>query len=92
MGNHLENHLGFPCGSDIKESACNVEDPGSVPEVGRAPGKGNGNSPQYSCLEISTDRGAWQATVYGVSELETTARLHFLSFFWENTPGQHQYS
>ena len=60
--------LGFPCGSDNKESACNMENPGSFPELRRAPGNGNGNPPQYSCLRISTARGAWQATVYGVTE------------------------
>ena len=59
-----------------------MEDPDSIPELGRAPGKGNGNPLQYSYLEISTDRGAWQATVYGVTESrETTEQLHFLSLF-----------
>ena len=53
-------------GSDGKESACNVEDPGSIPGSGRSPGEGHGNPPQYSCLEISMDRGAWWAIVHGV--------------------------
>ena len=56
-------YLGFPGGSDGKESACNAGDPGSVPELGRSPGEGNGNSLQYSCLENSVDRGAWWARV-----------------------------
>ena len=43
--------LGFPGGSDGKESACNVEDLGSIPGLGRSPGGGHGNPPQYSCLE-----------------------------------------
>ena len=43
--------LGFPCGSAGKESACNVEDLGSIPGLGRAPGGGHGNPLQYSCLE-----------------------------------------
>ena len=40
------------CGSDDKESACNVEDPGSIPGLGRFPGEGNGNPLHYSCLDI----------------------------------------
>ena len=50
----------FPGGSDGK--ACNVEDPGSIPGLGRSPGEGNGNPLQYSCLENSMDGGAWWAT------------------------------
>ena len=42
---------GFPGGSDGKKSACNAVDPGSIPGVGRSPGKGNGNLLQCSCLE-----------------------------------------
>ena len=52
---------GFPCGSDGKESACNVGDLGWIPASGRSPGKGNG-------LENSKNRGAWRATVHGVAE------------------------
>ena len=44
---------------------------GSVPQSGRSPGVGNGNSFQYSCLENSIDRGAWQATVHGLVESDT---------------------
>ena len=62
-----------------------MEDPGSIPELGRAPGKGNGNPPQYSCLEISTDRGAWQAMVYGVAE--SRKQLSDYNFFlWRELP------
>ena len=53
----------FPGGSDGEESTCNVGDLGSIPGLGRSPGEGNGNPLQYSCLENSMDRGAWQ--VYG---------------------------
>ena len=67
--------MGFPGGSDNKESACNEEDPGSIPGLGRSPGERNGNPLQCSCLENSTDRGVWWATVHGVSESETTERL-----------------
>ena len=56
----------FPGGSDCKEFACNVGDLGSIPESGRAPGKGNSNPLQYSCLGNSMDKGAWFATVNGV--------------------------
>ena len=51
--------LGFPGGSDGKESAYNAGDPGSIPESGRHPGEGHGNPLQYSCLENSMDRKAW---------------------------------
>ena len=46
-------------GSDGKASACNAGDPSLIPGSGRAPGEGNGNPLQYSCLENSRDRGAW---------------------------------
>ena len=57
--------------SDGKEYACNAGDPGSVPGSGRCPGEGNGYPLQYSCLENSMDRGAWQATVHQVTESDT---------------------
>ena len=60
--------MGFPGGSDSKASACNVGDPGSIPGLGRSPGEGNGNPLQYSCLENSMDRGAWLATVHGITK------------------------
>ena len=44
------------------------------------PGEGNGNPLQYSCLENPMDRGAWWATVHGVTKSETTQRLHLLTF------------
>ena len=54
-----------------KESTCNTEDPGSIPSSGRSPGEGNGNPLQYSCLENPMDRGAWRATVHGVTKSRT---------------------
>ena len=54
--------LGFPGGSDGKESACHAGDPGD-PGSGRSPGGGNGNPFQYSYLGNPLDREAWQATV-----------------------------
>ena len=50
--------LGFPGDSEVKASASNVGDPGSIPGSGRSSGEGNGNPFQYSCLENPMDRGA----------------------------------
>ena len=55
-------------GSEGKESACNAEDPSSIPGSQISPGEGNGNPVQYSCLENSMDRGVWQATIHGVTK------------------------
>ena len=60
--------VGFPGGSDGKESAYNAGDLGLIPGSGRSPGEGNGYPRQYSRLESSADRGAWQATVHGVTK------------------------
>jgi len=60
--------LGFPGSSDGKESACNAGDQGSIPGSGKFPGDGNGYLLQYSCLENSMDRVAWQATVHRVTQ------------------------
>ena len=57
--------MGFPGGSDSKESACHTGDVGLIPGLGRSPGEGNGNPLQDSCLENPMDRGAWQAAVHG---------------------------
>ena len=57
--------MGFPGGSDCKESAYNAGHLGSIPGSGRSHGEGNGCSLQYSCLESSRDRGTWRATVHG---------------------------
>ena len=62
------NIRGFPGGSDGKESTCNAGDPGLIPGLGRSPGEGIGYLLQYSCLENSMHRGAWQATVCGVAK------------------------
>ena len=62
--------MGFPGGSDSKESACDAGEPGSIPGSARSPGEGNGNPLQYSCLENPMDRGAWRATVHIVQQRE----------------------
>ena len=76
---HLQNGFGKSprqprgslAGSDGKESACHVGDPGSVPGWGRSSTEGNGYPLQYSCLENSMARGAWWATVHGVAKSRT---------------------
>ena len=62
---------GFPGGSDGKESTGKTEDPSSIPRLGKSPGEGHGNPPQYSCLETSMDRGAWWATVHRAARSQT---------------------
>ena len=61
----------FPGGSDGKASVYNVGDPGLSPGQGRFPGDGHCNPLQYYCLENPMDRGAWQATIYGVAKSQT---------------------
>ena len=63
--------LGFPSGSDSEESACNAGNLGSIPGLRRSPGGGHGNPLQHSCPENSMDRGAWWATVHGVTKSQT---------------------
>ena len=63
--------MGLPGGSGGKESACNVGHLGLIPRLGRSPEVGNGYPLQYSCLENSMDRGAWQAIVHGVERSQT---------------------
>ena len=60
--------MGFPGGSDSKESACNAGAPGLIPGLGRSPGEGNGYRFQYSCLGNPMDRGTWQAAAHGVTK------------------------
>ena len=64
---------GFSIGSDGEESA--TGDSGSSPALGRSPGEENGYPLQYSCLENSMNKGAWQATVHGVEKSDMTKRL-----------------
>ena len=59
----------FPDGLVGKESACNAQDVGLNPELGRSPGEGNGSSLQYSGLENPMDRGVWWATAHGVARV-----------------------
>ena len=61
--------VGFPDGSVGKESTCNAGIWGSIPGLGTPPGEGKGNPLHYSCLGNPTDRGAWWATVHGVTRV-----------------------
>ena len=63
----------------VKNPPASVGDVGSIPCSGRSPGEGNGNLPQYSCLEKPMDRGVWRATVHGV----TSERLNKQQKSWE---------
>ena len=68
--------LGFPDGSDSKESVCNVGDLGSIPGLERSPGEGNGNPFRYSCLEDPIDRGVGRLTVrHDVAKSDMTEQL-----------------
>ena len=80
---------GLPGGSDIEESACNAEHPGSVPGLGRSSGGGNGNLLQHFCLENSMDRGTWQAIVHRVVNSTFTFRPCLISrtFVGLQSPG-----
>ena len=66
--------LGFPGGSDSKGSAQNVGDLGSILASGRSPGRGNGKTLPYSCLENSMNREAWRATIHGVTKSQARLR------------------
>ena len=76
---YLRYKRGFPGGSVVKNSPTNAGDTGdtgSIPGLERSPGERNGNSLQYSYLENSMDRGAWWATMHGITELNMTERAH----------------
>ena len=57
-------------------NAGDIRDEGSIPGSGRSPGAGHGNPLQYFCLENSTDRGDWQATVHGVTKSQPRLKQH----------------
>ena len=62
---------GFSWDSDGKECACNARDLGSIPGLERYPAEGNGNPLQNPCLENSMTKGAWWATIHGVTKSQT---------------------
>ena len=77
----ISDILGFPGGSEVKASASNAGDRGSIPGSGRSPGEGNSNPLQYSCLENPMDRERSLAgySPWGRKESDTTEQLHFTS-------------
>ena len=75
--------MGFPGGAEVKASACNVGDLGSIPGLGRSPGEGNVNTLLYSCLENPMDGGAWWATIHGSQRVRHDwATSLSLSLYW----------
>ena len=81
--------MGFPDNSVVNNPSVNAGDSGdtvSIPGSGGSPGEGNVNPLQYSCLENTMDRGAWWATVHGVTKNRTplsdfTHMMRRISFF-----------
>ena len=65
----LNDIRNFPGGSVVKNLPASARDMGSVLELGRLPGEGNGNPLEYSCLGNPMDRGAWRVTIHGVTRL-----------------------
>ena len=86
--------MDFPGDSELKVPACNAGDLGSIPGSGRFPGEGNDNPLQYSCLVNPMDRGAWRATVRGVTKSPTQLsdfnfHFHFFILYWLWYPKGH---
>ena len=86
--NWVTNRMDLPKYSLVVQGlglcALTAEGAGSIPGLGRSPGEGNGNPFQYSCLENSMDRGAWQATIHGVVNSWTrlnNSHFHFCSVY-----------
>ena len=72
-------YMGFPDDSEIKNppaKARDVGDLGSIPGLGRSPGRRNGNPLRYYCLKNLMDRGAWQAIVHAVTMGRTLLSTH----------------
>ena len=76
--------FGLPWWLSGKEPACNAGDLDLIPELGRSPGEGNGNPLQHSSLGNPLDRGAWRATVYGVTTSRTRLNVHQASIHLVN--------
>ena len=69
LDRQTDRQVDFPGGSVVKNPSVNVRIVGSILGLGRSPGEGNDNPCQYSCQENFMDRGAWQATVHGVTRV-----------------------
>ena len=83
----LCHFIGFPGGSDGEESAYNAGDLGSVPGLGRSAGEGNGYPLHYSFLENPMDRGAWWATIHGVTKSQTRLKQLNVHTSWKQHEG-----
>ena len=68
ISQHFLLPIGFPSGSDSKESGCNAADLSPIPGLQRSPGEGNGIPTHSNCLENSMDRGASWATVHSITK------------------------
>ena len=74
--------MGFPGGSVVKNSPTNAGDTASIPDLGRSPGEGNCDPPQYSCLGNPMDRVTWLAIVHRVTkELDPLNNGNNICFF-----------
>ena len=66
---------------NLPDNIGDIRDAGSIPALGRSPGEGNGNTLEYSCLENPMDRGAWQATVHGVTKSQIRLNQLGMAYF-----------
>ena len=87
----LSSCKGFPGGWEVKASACNTGDLGSIPGSVRSPGEGNGNPLQYSYLENPVDGGAWWATVHRVTKSRTRLSDFTFSFTFMRQKQSYRY-
>ena len=80
----FSSSLGFPGGSEVKASASNAGDLGSIPGLGRSPGEGNDNPLQYSCLENPMDGGQRSLVGYSPRDHSQTqlSDQHFSSYMY----------
>ena len=80
----IPQKMGLPGGAVVKNlpaNAGNARDTGSIPGLGSSPGEGNGNPLQYSCLGNPMDRGAWWATIRGVTKSQTRLSTHLVHLY-----------
>ena len=76
--------MGFPCGSDSKESVCNAGDPGSVLGLGRSPGEGFGNPLQYSCLQNCMNKEPGRPQSIGSQRVRHDRMMNTFTFSFMN--------
>ena len=72
----LKSYIDFPGGSVVRDPPANAGNVGLIPGSRRYPGEGIGYLLQYSCLGNLMDRGAWWATVHGVTKSQTQLSRH----------------